>query len=195
MVALKTKQALSSALRQEMLKRPIGRITVSMLTERCGINRNTFYYHFADIYDLLRWTMEQDAAQVIQKFDLALEYREAFLYVTDYVRENQLLLACAMDSAGWDSLRHFFHEGFVGIVGTVIDHTAVRLRVTPEPAYRDFLAEAYTHMVSSLLLEWVKAPERRDINRLADDVDRFFQSTLPAALTQVKPAPVPRRKK
>ncbi|MEA4921965.1 MAG: TetR/AcrR family transcriptional regulator [Eubacteriaceae bacterium] len=28
-------------------------MTVKELTKECGVSRNTFYYHFADIYDLL----------------------------------------------------------------------------------------------------------------------------------------------
>ncbi|MFQ8900568.1 MAG: TetR/AcrR family transcriptional regulator [Lachnospira eligens] len=37
-----------------MLKRKnIDRVTVTDICEECGINRNTFYYYFSDIYDVL----------------------------------------------------------------------------------------------------------------------------------------------
>ena len=32
---------------------PISQITVKDIVEDCGVNRNSFYYHFQDIYDLL----------------------------------------------------------------------------------------------------------------------------------------------
>lgn len=50
-----TKQALATALKELMTQKPIDKITIHELTERCGIRRQNFYYHFEDVYDLLRW--------------------------------------------------------------------------------------------------------------------------------------------
>ena len=38
--------------------KPIDKITVKDLVEICGVNRQTFYYHFDDVYDLLEWVFE-----------------------------------------------------------------------------------------------------------------------------------------
>lgn len=53
-----TKQELSSALKKLMETKPLNRITIRELVEACGVNRKTFYYHFEDIYSLLKWTLE-----------------------------------------------------------------------------------------------------------------------------------------
>ena len=53
-ISLNTKKKLASALKQAMKKKPFGKIAVSELIKTCGINRNTFYYHFEDIYALLK---------------------------------------------------------------------------------------------------------------------------------------------
>ena len=37
----------------------IDKITVTDLVERCKISRQTFYYHFKDIMDVLEWGMER----------------------------------------------------------------------------------------------------------------------------------------
>ncbi len=50
-----TKESLAAALKQMMNVKPIGKITVKDLVEICGVNRQTFYYHFDDVYDLLEW--------------------------------------------------------------------------------------------------------------------------------------------
>ena len=36
-----------------MAQRPSDKITIHDLTERCGIRRQNFYYHFEDVYALL----------------------------------------------------------------------------------------------------------------------------------------------
>ena len=62
-----TKDALASALRQMMKVKPIDRITVKDIVEICGVNRQTFYYHFDDVDDLLEWVFEDDAERVLPK--------------------------------------------------------------------------------------------------------------------------------
>ena len=50
-----TKQKIAQALRQLMLERPLKKITVQDLMERTQMKRQTFYYHFQDIYDVLAY--------------------------------------------------------------------------------------------------------------------------------------------
>lgn len=60
-----TKYALAAALKELMAQKPIDRITIHDLTERCGIRRQTFYYHFEDVYDLLRWMFQAEAVALL----------------------------------------------------------------------------------------------------------------------------------
>lgn len=50
-----TKKALEDALRHFLTLKPLNKITISDLTDYCGVSRMTFYYHFEDIYDLVSW--------------------------------------------------------------------------------------------------------------------------------------------
>lgn len=52
-VSQTTKRALSLSLKHLLDAKPLDKVTVSDLTEDCGVNRQTFYYHFKDIYDLI----------------------------------------------------------------------------------------------------------------------------------------------
>lgn len=56
-----TKRALEASLKNLLLKKPLSKITINDITEDCGINRMTFYYHFKDIYDLVEWSCAEDA--------------------------------------------------------------------------------------------------------------------------------------
>ena len=49
MSKLTTKKAIAGALKELMEEKPISKITVGDIADRCGINRQTFYYHFHDI--------------------------------------------------------------------------------------------------------------------------------------------------
>ncbi len=68
-LSLKTKQSLAQALKNTMEHKKLSKITISELCAVCRINRKTFYYHFEDIYSLLKWTLEQEAIEVVKHFD------------------------------------------------------------------------------------------------------------------------------
>ena len=48
-MSLATKWELAAVLKKLMAHKPISKITVRELVAECGINRNSFYYHFEDI--------------------------------------------------------------------------------------------------------------------------------------------------
>ena len=60
-----TKQVLGDTLKELLKEKPIDRVTVKELVEKCGYNRQTFYYHFYGVDDLLAWVFEQDANKAL----------------------------------------------------------------------------------------------------------------------------------
>lgn len=61
-----TKRALEQSLKNLLREKPLSKITVTDITEDCGISRMTFYYHFKDIYDLVEWACAEDVARALQ---------------------------------------------------------------------------------------------------------------------------------
>ena len=108
--SLQTKQELSAALKRLMESKPINRITIRELVESCGVNRKTFYYHFEDIYALLKWTLEQEALLLFDKYDLVHDNSKALEFVLDYVGENLAMLQNIVRSIGRSELGRFFFK-------------------------------------------------------------------------------------
>lgn len=60
-----TKRAIAAAFRQLLDTTSFDRITVTAIASQCGINRQTFYYHFRDIYDLVGWIVEDRVVAIL----------------------------------------------------------------------------------------------------------------------------------
>ena len=60
-----TKKALGASLKKILLQKPLEKITITDLTNDCGVNRQTFYYHFHDIYDLIDWIYLAEGEEAI----------------------------------------------------------------------------------------------------------------------------------
>ena len=62
----RTKDAIAAAFFELLTERPLSKITVKDIVDRCGINRNTFYYHFEGIPSLIEQTVKYMSDQIIQ---------------------------------------------------------------------------------------------------------------------------------
>lgn len=62
----RTKNAIVDAFWQLLEEKPYSKITVKDIVDRCQINRNTFYYHYHDIPELLEYAVKADTDQIIQ---------------------------------------------------------------------------------------------------------------------------------
>ena len=88
-----TKRALEQSLKNLLLKKPLTKITVGDITDDCGINRMTFYYHFKDIYDLVEWSCLEDARKALEEKKTHDTWQEGFLNIFEAVLANVLILS------------------------------------------------------------------------------------------------------
>ena len=149
-----------------MRKKPLKKITVSEIITDCDVNRKTFYYHFDDIYALLKWMLEQEAVEVVKKFDLMVDYKDAILFVMDYVEANAHILNCAYDSMGRDEMKRFFCNDFYEIIRNLIDRTERALEVSVSEDFKQFLTALYTEALAGMLIDWFKGHEKKTEKKL-----------------------------
>lgn len=62
-----SKKAITDAFWELLDEKPYNKITVKNIVERCGVNRNTFYYYFQDIPSLMEETLTQKIDLLIEK--------------------------------------------------------------------------------------------------------------------------------
>ena len=79
-MASNTKWAIIQAYVELIRKKSIDKVTVKDVVEICGITRQTFYYHFQDLLDVLEWGLRMTADTAVQR-GLEAENVEAALYV------------------------------------------------------------------------------------------------------------------
>ena len=66
-----TKQKLADSLRSILETKPLDKVTINDLTDACGVNRQTFYYHFHDIYDLIDWIFVTETERAVPEVSYA----------------------------------------------------------------------------------------------------------------------------
>ena len=61
------KRAIAEAARTLLMEKHVKKLTVKDIVEECHITRQSFYYHFEDIPDLLKWVLEQDVERMVKE--------------------------------------------------------------------------------------------------------------------------------
>ncbi len=104
-----TKRALASALKELMVSRPVEKISVGDICEKCGMNRKSFYYHFQDKYDLVNWIFYSEFLQR----ERDAQYETAWDFFADicaYFYENRPFYLRAFEIQGQNSFSDYLAE-------------------------------------------------------------------------------------
>ena len=73
-----TQKAIKETFIALLEEHPLSDITVKNIVETCGINRNSFYYHYQDIPALIEEIVKEQAETIIQKYPSVNSIVECF---------------------------------------------------------------------------------------------------------------------
>ena len=177
-ISFQKKKSLSEALKKAMKKKPFQKISVSELVTACQMNRKTFYYHFEDIYALLKWTFEQEAIEVVKHYDLMVDYEEAITFIMDYIEANEYIINCAYDSIGRDELKRFFYADFHDIVISFISQAEDMAGKYLNDDYKEFLISFYLEAITGTMIDWIKNRDKMDRQTSIDYIYTTVRKTL-----------------
>ena len=90
-MASKTKHAILAAYANLITQKNIDKVTVKDVVEICGITRQTFYYHFQDLLDVIEWGLRITADNAAKQGAEAQSMEEAlYVFLNAADRNRQL---------------------------------------------------------------------------------------------------------
>lgn len=179
---LNTKKMLSASLKHCMEKKSLSKITVTDIVTDCGLNRKTFYYHFQDVPDLLKWTLEQEAVDVVKQFDLLNELEEALRFAVRCIRENSHMINCAYDSIGRDELKRFLNHDFQSIVMSIVEQIERKENVHTDPDAKKIICNFYTEGMAGELVDLLKSRDAAQDEKSIRCISLVVRTSLEAAV-------------
>lgn len=174
---MKTEQELANALKELMSKESLDSITVKRLTDICNIKRQTFYYHFRDIYDLLIWIFLNEDLSKNKEVD---KWQDAVKVITKYVTKNKRFVQNTLSSAGKELFEQFISSYLYTITLKIFAKYDTKNSI-PSDDKRLFVSY-YVSGISSVIIIWIekgmKENEEQLIKRLELVVGDFVQGLI-----------------
>ena len=157
----RTKEMLAESLMKLLARRTLDKITIQDIVDDCGYNRQTFYYHFHDIYDLIDWIFAAQTQELIEKCRACGSLHVGVEAVIAYMRENRRLILNILRSVNGEKLLDNLYRSAQSIVLSALENHPGVQELSAE--YRELVAEAFKYALAGLLIDWMRAgiPEDR----------------------------------
>lgn len=171
-----TKDALGQSLKKLLLHTTLDKITVKDIVEDCGVNRQTFYYHFQDIFDLLSWVFIQEANKTLQENRTRDTWMVGFLQTLSYIKAHKKLVLNAYHSVSRETLERYLYHVTYDLLKRVIAEEADGMCVTERD--KKFIADFYKYAFVGLVLEWIRLGLKEEPEEIVTRLGKLIDGNL-----------------
>lgn len=183
-VSQTTKRALEASLKKLLLQKPLNKITINDITEDCGVNRMTFYYHFKDIYDLVDWIMVEDAAKALEEKPTFDTWSEAYLDLLRQVQENKVLVMNVYRSMSREQVEQYLYKMLDPMLREFLDRGMQG--ITVQDADEQFIVDFYKYALVGMTLEWIRRDMKEDPVRMTERLNILLHGEFQRALRRFR---------
>lgn len=181
-MAQTTKRALEASLKKLLNDKPLDKVTVTDITEDCGISRMTFYYHFKDIFDLVEWMFVEETARVIDGKQTSATWEEGFLRIFQTVLDNKAFILNVYYSGCKEQVVQFLYSITHDLLIGVVEEQAAGMQVRDDD--KQFIAHFYKFGFVGLLTEWIERSMREEPSVIVDRLATLIKGNFKQALTR-----------
>lgn len=177
-MARRTQAVIMQAFIGLLAQKPLDKITVKDIIEEADINRNTFYYYYENIQDLLDAFFKQE----LQKFSESTERTDSF--AKEYIR------ACASIRDNRRAIHHIYLSENRALISNYLQTAAeqfvgrfVRETATPyalDEAGIAYVTHLYSYSVLGITMQWIQKDVPLDPN-----LPELLESTFNASVDNI----------
>ena len=161
-----TVTALETALKDLMRQTPFEKITVSDITDRCQLNRQTFYYHFADKYALLGQIYKQEIFDPFADHLTFENWNAHLLQMFETMAADAVFYKNAVLHADEEFRRFLFRSAAV-LFRDAVAKLNLRSGLQISEEEQHFIADFFAYGITGTVLEWVRGGMRKTPDQLA----------------------------
>lgn len=169
-----TEQAFARALKEIMAKKSFDKVTVTELVRFLNVNRQTFYYHFKDLYDLLEWIYITDGEKMISDKRTTVSWQEGLLAIFQYIQDNEAFVRNTYHSINRNYLEHFLYDRAYSLIRPVIEENEVQTQLSE--ADIDLRAHFYKYGLVGFILDWIDSGLRENPEDLTQRIYHLLES-------------------
>lgn len=161
-----TKRFMAQAMKALMAEKPLAKISVGDIVDYCDLNRNSFYYHFKDKYDLVNWIFSTELMAEMGTKDM--DRRPAWELVEElccFLYKDRQFYVNALSVEGQNSFSEFFTE----MIKTLI---TARVEFDEDEDDAEFFVCFFADAFIMAIFRWLRSGAKTPPEQLAAKIKR-----------------------
>lgn len=175
-----TKKAIRETFIELLNKFPLDKITIKDIVEECGINRNTFYYYYQDIYALVDDVFLAESEKVIDEDTVYESLEGSMLQSMQFAMQNRKLIYHVYNSVGREKVENYLYQVTDRLMIGFVEKEAAGLKVSDID--KKLISDFYKYAFVGLILKWVADGMEGDPAAIIPHIIRNFDGTVRLAL-------------
>ena len=174
-----TKQALIASFKKLLETEPFDKITISDITNDCGLSRQTFYYHFRDIFDMIRWIYNSESLNEIGGRGGYGTWQDKIRELFDYTLNNKSLILGTFNSKCRNDLVGYYMDVSIRKISDIVE-----MKSDGDIAEKDkkFIASVYAYAFVGIMVDWISDGMKESSEEMVDRVYKIVMSNFDRTL-------------
>ena len=183
-----TKKAIVNTFIQLLNQKPIDKITVKDIVDRCEINRNTFYYYYQDIYALLEEVFQDEMEKILTAPSSMNSWQDCFIEAIRFALDNRQAIFHVYYSSHKEHLVRYFNQVIGKSIEEFVRSKAQGLHVAEEDIR--IICDFYQYALSGIILQWVEKGMKEEPVAVVQRLGVLLDGNIRQALENAVASPI-----
>lgn len=183
-----TKELIGQSFKRLMMKKSFDKITISDISKECGVNRQTFYYHFHDKYELLNMIFYNEV--IVELVDgLSIDnWYEKFLVMLQTIKSDSKFYRNALNDTHGGEFRNYLLDISKTLLYEIIGHLVSEEAIDDKD--RMFVAKFFAYGVSGMIIDWVTSGMKESPEDITHHIKEIIEGSRTAILEKYVNKPI-----
>lgn len=155
-MAPNTKAMIADAFLELSKRQSVDKITVKNLVDACHISRQTFYYHFQDILDVIEWSAKQSFQELLTHAQDYASPEDALRALVEASSDKGKLLQKLLHSQRWEQIEGILVQTTRAYLGELLSRQPSQQTLSLAEA--QILLDFCTYGIVGLLIDYSGKP-------------------------------------
>ncbi len=180
------KQYTKNLIKKEFVKlleeKSFNSITISMLSERCEINRNTFYYHYDDIYTLVKEILSDEIKKVNQEFNTSFSWEKSLIIASSFLLENKKAAQNLFSSIDKKETDTYLYKICESVMCKYVENECITKNIEASEEDKALVIDFYRAALVGLLDKWILDGMEKSPDDFVYRIGKLFDGNIERSL-------------
>ncbi len=168
-----TEKAICNSFVKLLNEKPLKQITVKDIVDDCGLNRNTFYYHFSDIPELIERIIKEDAERIIFENKKITSIKECINAIISFALKNRKAVLHIYRSVNRDIYEQYQWH-ICEYISTIFVEERLNGRIVSNTD-KKVIIQYLKCMFFGILIDWLETGMKDGIHAYIDRISELKQ--------------------